>query len=509
MSQTAVVDTAARLLDELVHDGRPRSRDEWLELAGGCQQLVNRITAVQDVAIARASSIECVWEEDGTLGEVDRGPGRVALDAADVVAPVVGAGHHQAQRRVEQAVRLAAGREPEPADSGPRPARSGLGGLHAAMREGRLDAYRAGVVAFELAGCPSEVAEAVVAALDPHLADEPGTGLRRRTRRLLARISPELLRQRADRRRAETGLQRWAGEPGVDVWHGTFPTEDSAPAWAALDDLARQFVRDGVEPDLERARGKALTALVLEHSDVQVQVVVAVPADDPSATAREAVVHTAGSDDLVQVHGPRPSEPMLVPAAWLVANTAEPAERVVCDPATGARVDPGRRLTTDAYRPTPELAGLVRARDGRCRFPGCSVATRFCDLDHVRAWPDGPTAADNLICLCRRHHRVKQAPGWRVRLRPDGAVTWTDPTGRVTVTQPVDALDRVVLPAVGGHHPRPPTRPVPSRSEERRADLLLEREVWRRRTVRLRWADLDAASRRRARLARFDGPPPF
>jgi hypothetical protein len=76
----------------------------------------------------------------------------------------------------------------------------------------------------------------------------------------------------------------------------------------------------------------------------------------------------------------------------------------------------------------------------------------FCDLDHVRPWPAGRTADDNLMCLCRRHHRVKQRRGWRVTLGSDGVATWTDPTRRVRTTYPVDALHSTVLTA-------PPTRP--------------------------------------------------
>jgi hypothetical protein len=102
--------------------------------------------------------------------------------------------------------------------------------------------------------------------------------------------------------------------------------------------------------------------------------------------------------------------------------------------------------TSGPYRPPRRLATRVRARDRRCRFPGCSVAAVFCDVDHVRAWPGGPTALTNLVCLCRRHHRVKQRPGWAVRLSADGTVSWTDPTGRTRTTSPVDALSTVVLP---------------------------------------------------------------
>ena len=90
------------------------------------------------------------------------------------------------------------------------------------------------------------------------------------------------------------------------------------------------------------------------------------------------------------------------------------------------------------------MAKRIRARDRRCRFPGCNVAAVFCDLDHVRPWPAGHTHDDNLLCLCRRHHRIKQRPGWTITLTPDGVATWTDPTGRVRTTHPVDALRTAV-----------------------------------------------------------------
>ena len=103
---------AHRVVAALTDGGGPARRDEWLAVVGDCQGLINVLTAVQDQAAAEVARRESVWLEDGTLGEVTHGPGRVTLDAADVLAPLLGASHAQAQRRVEQAVRVAAARGP-------------------------------------------------------------------------------------------------------------------------------------------------------------------------------------------------------------------------------------------------------------------------------------------------------------------------------------------------------------------------------------------------------------
>jgi hypothetical protein len=60
------------------------------------------------------------------------------------------------------------------------------------------------------------------------------------------------------------------------------------------------------------------------------------------------------------------------------------------------------------------------------------------DLDHTVAWPLGPTAAENLACLCRHHHRLRhQAPGWRLCGLADGGLEWTTPGRTVITTHPI------------------------------------------------------------------------
>lgn len=375
MVATTAADTLAELAGDLLdrlHQA-PTDRDGWTALVTSCQGVPNVVTALQDQAVVELARRESVWDEDGTLGEVEHLVGTVALDAADLLAPLVGASHGQAQRRVETAVRICGGREPSEAGDGVRGAATGLRGLHAAMLDGRLDPYRASVVATELAEAPADVAAAVVDALDPFLADSDAPALRRRCRRLLARISPDLLRQRAVRARSRCGLRRWVAEPGVDTWLGTFPSEDAAAAWTAVDRLAHSYVGDGTCATVEQARGKALTDLVLQHSSVDVRVVLTAPVDgvEGASSTRPATAEGPGrDDDLVQVHGSRPSEPVLVPRAWVREHLDPTSGPLPCHSMSGARLDPESRFASDGYRPGARLAALVRARDGRCRFPG-------------------------------------------------------------------------------------------------------------------------------------------
>ncbi|MBM6400691.1 HNH endonuclease signature motif containing protein [Phycicoccus sonneratiae] len=466
MADTSALLEAARTARDLLSDAlgqpsRPGPVDECAEALGELQALMDVASAAQDLAIVGLAALESEWAEDGTVVTVRRAPGSVALDASAVVSGVLNVSAVHAEARVRDAVRRVVDGQRGDGTS------TGLAGLHRAMAEGRLDGYRAQVVAFELEEVPAQVAATVVATLSDWFELEDAGHLRRRTRRLLAQISPDLLRQRAVRARAASSLRRWVDEPGVDTWHGTFPSEEACAAWAAIDALAQRYVAEGVCERVDRARAKALTDLVTQQATIDLQVVLTTPADTPDHPAHPAELAPGAAGDLVQVGTARAGEPMLVPCDWLAAavaattitghdHTGRP-RLLACDTGTGAPVDPDGDLSGSGYRPSARLAAFVRARDRHCRFPGCSVAARFCDLDHVRPWPTGPTSALNLACLCRRHHRTKQRPGWRAVLHPDASMTWTDPTGRVRTTHPPDQLHPVVLPDTGTDPPPAPS----------------------------------------------------
>jgi hypothetical protein len=71
-------------------------------------------------------------------------------------------------------------------------------------------------------------------------------------------------------------------------------------------------------------------------------------------------------------------------------------------------------------------------RPGRARrrlwFPDCHRPLAWCEGHHLDHWLDGgPTDLDNLILLCRAHHRAVHEGGWRPTRQPDGRRTAIPP----------------------------------------------------------------------------------
>jgi len=120
-------------------------------------------------------------------------------------------------------------------------------------------------------------------------------------------------------------------------------------------------------------------------------------------------------------HARAPSGPRGDPARWLASLSFAWLERGSC-------AHPRR---VDGYRPPARLRELIRVRQRTCAFPGCRRPAAACDTDHTTAFENGGLTCEcNLAPLCRRHHRAKQAPGWRLEQPEPGRLVWTAPHGR-------------------------------------------------------------------------------
>ena len=119
-------------------------------------------------------------------------------------------------------------------------------------------------------------------------------------------------------------------------------------------------------------------------------------------------------------------------ARWLAAR-APSFMRLLTHPETGVALSLGRTR----YAVPSDLRTWLRVRDGTCRFPGCSRAARFCEVDHTDDWQfGGATRYDNLAHLCKSHHNLKHHTGWKVVQLGGGVLEWTSPLGKTYTVDP-------------------------------------------------------------------------
>jgi hypothetical protein len=120
--------------------------------------------------------------------------------------------------------------------------------------------------------------------------------------------------------------------------------------------------------------------------------------------------------------------------------------------ADGSVLGVGRRTRT----PSPALRRAVRERDQyRCRFPGCE--SRRVDLHHIRHWANGgPTSQHNMLCHCRRHHKIVHDKGYIITASGqfhtrDGKPIPHSPSlprgaGDITTTHEAEVADHTIIP---------------------------------------------------------------
>lgn len=84
----------------------------------------------------------------------------------------------------------------------------------------------------------------------------------------------------------------------------------------------------------------------------------------------------------------------------------------------------------------PSIRRALQHRDKGCRFPGCSCK-RFVDAHHIHHWADGgETSMQNLVLLCRHHHRLVHEGGFSLRVLPGGGFEFTNPDGNRVAAAP-------------------------------------------------------------------------
>ena len=134
----------------------------------------------------------------------------------------------------------------------------------------------------------------------------------------------------------------------------------------------------------------------------------------------------------------------------------------------------------------PAIRRALQRRDGGCRFPGCTC-TRFVDAHHIHHWADGgATHIDNLVLLCRHHHRLVHEGGFGLSRTRAGEVRCTDPAGRRIPDVPEKRFSGNVFMLFADNEKRgiviTPETPVPGwLGETMDDDIFVQGMKWRER----------------------------
>jgi hypothetical protein len=123
----------------------------------------------------------------------------------------------------------------------------------------------------------------------------------------------------------------------------------------------------------------------------------------------------------------------------------ETLRRVACDCGVVRHLLRGASQPLDVGTRTPvwtvaQRRAITLRDQGRCRFVACE--RRSCDVHHVRHFADGgPTAVDNGILICPRHHTVVHEGGFRISGEPNGTLTFHRPDGSILGTSKARPID--------------------------------------------------------------------
>jgi hypothetical protein len=179
------------------------------------------------------------------------------------------------------------------------------------------------------------------------------------------------------------------------------------------------------------------------------------PADDRHPTHRlgdafcDVIHHAIDSPDLPARGGEKPHLNATIDYTHLLAGIgvatleggallpAAAARRIACDCGVVPVVMNGASVPLDVGRTrrlvSPKQRVALNTRDRGCSFPNCGRPARWSDAHHITHWLDGGTTdLNNLVLLCRRHHRMIHCSEWEVRMSNIGLPEfipprWIDP----------------------------------------------------------------------------------
>ena len=118
---------------------------------------------------------------------------------------------------------------------------------------------------------------------------------------------------------------------------------------------------------------------------------------------------------------------------WISPETAK---RLSCDASLVTVLEDDKGNVLNIGRRSriipPSIMRALQIRDTTCRHPGC-CSSRYLDAHHIKHWADGgETSLDNLLMLCRHHHRQLHKGAFLIKVE-QSTMTFTTANGKPIV----------------------------------------------------------------------------
>ena len=229
----------------------------------------------------------------------------------------------------------------------------------------------------------------------------------------------------ANKQYAERSAHYFFDDDGTFVINARFPSEQGALIMKALD-LAIDQEDVTAETSQPRASFSARRADAI--AEMAESYLAHGPASSSTADRYQVMIHVTAetSDDAETTNNYIENGPHV---------SAETSRRIACDASIsilhedqhGQPLNIGRKSRAIP----PAMRRALRARDEGCRFPGCTHKY-FIDGHHIEHWADGgETSLQNLVQLCRHHHRLVHEGGFICERHDDGQLIFRDQVGQV------------------------------------------------------------------------------
>ncbi len=244
------------------------------------------------------------------------------------------------------------------------------------------------------------------------------------------RVDRVIAAQQADARHLSRHLTTWIDDDGMVVLRGRLTPEIGAVVIRALNAAEDKLFRE--------AKAAPKVGRLVDDVDGRQRRADALGRLAEAALTADLDAGTAGDRYQVVLHvDATAGEEVVFDGALEVDDaavhvSAETSKRLACDAGVVRMQHDADGHVLDAGRKTRTIPSAIRralsARDTRCQFPACSA--RRCDAHHIEHWGDGgSTSLDNLVLLCRRHHRLVHEGGFRLRRQSDATVAFFHPDG--------------------------------------------------------------------------------